>query len=696
MIQIVNSVNKTLLYKSPHVYHTVEDNSVVPGITISVNSGTLFTPIYSEKGPTDVVKYFSGPTAMTDMINTFGQPNTRKLGLAYTAAYEHVAAGGNVALISVKDSSATCAGFIVNLVIETKETNNTAIKKTLGWIKPDGSAFVEDPTADVSRRPGNVSQDHIVHQIESARIRFEVEEISGVKNVDTLKLLVNTKFVAAKSSTGNKKVFPFIYGLYKGKGKYGNNFRMLFNTLGRTQNGKPYFETNVYDRRETSFVERTKQPVSLSTIRIDSEPLFIERRYAKPISTGDFYIGTLDNMQFNHIGKEIKKVLDGLNLFPFTSSLGGLAAQALEEDWQEAKDLFDEPDDDDFHRMSLVDPTNLEGVGKFLDTNNLTSADFTGGSEGVLEDLSKRGWNWDDTYNVASGGSLEKQEKVLQNLFANAYQGINSQDVFNLIANPCDYIIDMGYPMEVKKAMVTFSTNRDDVQILFNAPLDKVDISQLLAWKQGFDIKGRNIYYYPGSFEFVDNKTDRSFRVPETFAVMYNVLSHYKNNGFALPVAGIEHGSITGVETGSGRGFGNMSLKENDRLFEAGFNICSSFTEGLVYLDSQKSNYLLTEISALQEFHNNSITNRILKKLYMSLQYEKHRLNSPEAVSKITFKIDNELKSEFVGKVRDLSYSGAFESSYAESIGQMTHAIGIQYFVGIKYHFINLKALPTA
>lgn len=696
MIQIVNSVNKTLLYKSPHVYHTVEDNSVVPGITVSVNSGTLFTPIYSEKGPTDVVKYFSGPTAMTDMINTFGQPNARKLGLAYTAAYEHVQAGGNVALISVKDSSATCAGFIVNLVLETKNSDNSAIKKTLGWIKPDGSAFIKDPNADISKRPSNVSQDHIVHQVESARISFEVEEISGIKNVDTLRLLVNSKFVTAKSTTGNKRSFPFIYGLYKGKGKYGNNFRILFNTLGRTQNGKPYFETNIYDRRETSFVPTTKHPVSLSTIRIDSDPLFIERRYGKPYSSGDFFVGTLDNMQFDFIGKEIKKVLDGLSLFPTTSSLAGLAAQNMEEDLQETRELFDEPEDDDFHRLSLIDPTDLEGLNDFINAANLSSADFSGGSEGVLEELSKRGWNWDDTYNTAPQNAPAKNEKVLQTLFANAYQGINSQDVFNLIANPCDYIIDMGYPMEVKKAMVTFSTNRDDVQILFNAPLDKVDLSQLLAWKQGFDIKGRNIYYYPGSFEYVDNKTDRSFRVPETFAVMYNVLSHYKDNGFSLPVAGIEHGSITGVESGSGRGFGNMSLKENDRLYSAGFNICSSFTEGLVYLDSQKSNYLLTEVSALQEFHNNSITNRILKKLYLSLQYEKHRLNSPESVAKIVFKIDNELKSEFVGKVRNLSYEGAFESSYAESIGQMTHSIGIQYFVGIKYHFINLKALPTA
>ena len=49
MIQIVNSPSGTLRYVVPHVFSTVVDGSVVPGITTSAITGTLFTPIYTEK-----------------------------------------------------------------------------------------------------------------------------------------------------------------------------------------------------------------------------------------------------------------------------------------------------------------------------------------------------------------------------------------------------------------------------------------------------------------------------------------------------------------------------------------------------------------------------------------------------------------------------------------------------------------------
>ena len=170
---------------------------------------------------------------------------------------------------------------------------------------------------------------------------------------------------------------------------------------------------------------------------------------------------------------------------------------------------------------------------------------------------------------------------------------------------------------------------------------------------------------------------------------------HYQN-GFDKAIAGMDNGIITGVESGSGRGYGDMSLKENERLYTKGYNIISAHTDGLLYSDSQLANYLLTERSALQEFHNNSIINRILKKLYLSLQFEKHRLNSAEAVAKITFKIDNDIRSEFQNKVRALAYSGYFESAFTEAIGLMQHRLEIQFFNTIKYHHIYIQALPSA
>lgn len=693
-IQIVNSPNKTLLYKSPHVFHTVTDETVTAGVATSVNTGCLFTPVYTDKGPTDVVKYFYGSDAYDEMIRTFGYPNTRKLGLAYTAAVEHVANGGSAVLISVKHDSATCSGFIINLVLETRNNDGSSMKKTLGWIKPDGSAFIEDSKADLANRPSNVSQDHGVHQIESPKIYFEVEEISGIKNVDTLKLLVNTKFNVAKTSSGFKRSFPLIYGLYKGKGKYGNNFKMIFTPTNKTEKGASYFSTNIYDKKTQSFVYGTNQEVSLSTVRMDGEPLFIERKFMTPYSTGEYYMGTLENAQMNHIGEEIEKALKGVVLFPNSATQAGVLAEAFEANFKEYIKIFGIPVNDDFHRMSAFDPTAVDTINKYIIAEPMLEANFSGGSEGILDKLVETGWDWNRQYNVAESNQPQKMEKVLATMFSEAFQGIRNSDVYNLLTNPCDYIIDFGYPMEVKKSMVTFSTNRDEVQIIFNSPLDKEDISQNIAWKQGFNIKGRNIYYYPGSFDFIDNRLDKSFRVPQSFSVMFNLLTHYKDKGFSLPVAGIGDGTLSMVEAGSGKGFGNMLLKDNDRLYDAGFNVVSSHMEGLLYLDSQRANYLLTETSKLQELHNNSIINRILKAMYINLQYEKHKLTSPSSIASIVFKINTILKSEFEGKVKDIVYNGAFESSYAESIGLFTSNINIQFFGSIKYHHVNLRAVP--
>lgn len=701
MIQIVNSPSGTLQYVVPHVFSTVEDGSVVPGITTSINTGVLFTPIYTEKGPTGVVKYFSGPTAAADLLETFGNPNTRKLGLPYTAAVEHVQAGGHVAVISVKHESATNAGFIVNLVIDSKIDKGSGpeqVKKNLGWIESDGSGFVKDLSASDSPNAVKPSTNHQLHSINSKRIYFELAEVKDINSIDELEYKVQGLYdtEANKSVKGDKIVFPLIWGLYKGKGNYGNNYQMHFNTLNRTVQGRPYFEANIFDKRSAEYVRDGKQPVSLSTDRIDGVPLFIQRRYQTPYSSGDFYVNTLDNNELNHIGKLIQEEIKKITLFPNGADLGGAEAKALAAEVEDLKKSFDLPEDDDYHRLSNFDPTNLEVLNNVFNCTKLMTADFSGGSEGILEEVARKGFDWESVFNTAPTGRPKKEEKVLQQIFAKAFLGSYTSDVFNLLTNPCDYVIDMGYPAEVKKAMVNFAAQRDDVQIIYNAPVSINSISEALAWKQGFNQKGRNFYYYPGSFNYVDSRTDKSFRVPQSFAMMYNILDHYLRNGFDQPIAGLENGVITGVEAGSQRGFGDMSLKENERLYKAGFNIVSSHSEGLLYADSQKANYLLTEISALQEFHNNSIINRILKKLYLSLQFEKHRLNSPESVAKIVAKINYELQSEFSHKVRDLQYEGLFESSYAEAIGLMKHRLNIQFFVSIKYHHIHIKALPSA
>lgn len=692
MIEIIKS--ETLTHLSPHVFHDIIDNSAVPAPNTSVATGTLFTPVYTDKGPTGVVKYFTGNTALKDMLDTFGQPNVRKLGLPYTAAYEHAVNGGDVVLISVKHESATMAGFQVNLDVETKDSEGQRIEKVLGWILPDGTGFVADPNASEKDRTNAPSANHTVHKVSTIKVSFSTKDVESVNTSDEMELNIKTEFDStAEAGAANKKSYPFIWGLYKGKGQYGNNFQVHFADSPATIKGRPNFIMNIYDKREASFVSNTQQAVSLSADRQDGIPLFIQRRYQYPYSSGDFFITTLDNMDMNKIGKYIQDELKKIVLFPNGAKNAGVEAEAMEERLKDFIALFDLPEDEDYHRMSYFDPCDFSTYREFIAGSKLSRADFNGGSEGVLADMPRKGFSWDLEVNVADSRATPKMEKVLQTMFVNAFIGKYSSDVFNLLTNPCDYVIDWGYPTEVKKAMVSFSTNRDDVQILFNAPLSTKTVAEAIAWKQGFNTEGRNIFYYPGSFNFVDSKTDKTVKVPQTFAMMYNILDHYQSRRYMMPIAGLDTGVIMNVEPGSAQGVGDLSLAQNDKLLKAGFNIMSAHQDGVLYMDSQKANYLLNEVSDLQEFHNNSITNRILKALYIALQYYKHKLNTANQVARMNSDIGYELNTTFASKVNSIAYNCGFASTYNESIGLIDHNIDIQFNNSIKYHKINLTAL---
>lgn len=695
MLQIVSSPSGSLQYRSAHVFHTIEDRSLVPAPTISSNTGTLYTPIYTDKGPTGKVMHFSGMTAYANLISTFGNPNIRRLGLPYTAAVLHAQTGGDVVVQSVKHESATYAGFIVSLCIESKNKDGSNIEKVLGWILPDGTGFVEDPYAGTEnaliKRP---TASHVVHKVYTRRISFVNSEVKDMKTFDALELYVTSMFQQeiGNKNPGIKRIFPLIYGLYNGKGSYGNNYSLYLTYNKTTVSGLPTFLATVYDKKLQEKVNLTSQVVSLSNVFQDGTPLYIEGRYKKPYSTGDFTIKTLNQTEMNELGAVLNDLIGRVNLFPNGATQAGVTAQALEASMANLKNAYVTPEDDDYHAMRYFNPTNVSEFNKVFDAEPAYDFTFTGGSEGLMKNMKE--FNWDYQVNVAAATEPEDKRFLLQEMFTKAFTGSDDVQVFSLIANPADYAIDFGFPGSVKNSMITLATQRDDIQILFNAPINIKEVNEAISWKQKFNFQGRNLTYFSGNFSYVDPIAQRSVRVPMTFPIMFNVLAHYRN-GFYESLAGLTNGLIGVIEGNSDYGLGDKSLKSNDLLTDAGFNPCSVFKGGNVYLDGQKSNYALTEISSLQEFHNNSIVNRILKKLYISLQSEKHRLTSKDAVDKINRKIAIDL-NEFRAKVQSIDYQGLFNTDYDLAIGLLTHRLSIQFLNTIKYHHIHLIALPQS
>lgn len=685
-MEIVKSIDGTLLHEASHTFHRVTDNSAVPAPVISVNTGYMYMPIYTEKGPTNVLRTFAGTGAYDALIDTYGEPDVRRLGLPYTMAALHVKNGGGLVAQSIKHSSATKAGFILGLKIESTEEDGSEIKKTLGWILPDGSAFVEDPEASNKDAVPPTSA-HTVHQISTKRISLVTIKVTGLTSLDTLIRTANKKFEDEmnKPSTDRERVFPILYGMYNGEGEYGNNFQFILNDSRSTIEGRPYFVGQFYDTRNTAYVKNTQRPFSLSKDYVNgSMPLNVNLVY-----NGDFIVRGIDSFNLDRLGELIYNEFDKVQLFPTTLS-ASTEAKIYTENVKAAKQVFGPSDKSTtrFNRMSYFNLATLQDLSLLFVTKKATTFSFSGGSEGLLTGMKEKGFDWDYTANIAAPGQPEKRQKIVSKMFEEAFLGQRSAEIYNLWSNDADYILDCGFPDIVKTAIVNFLNNRDDMIAWLNAPLSYSTIDEAIEWKKSNDYSSRNITYFPGNFEYLDQDSSESIRVPMTFAFMPNLIAHYTQRGFSESLAGVNNGMISLVTPGTGRAIGDLTLKSKDKLVRAGFVTVSAYAGERVFLDSQKSNYLLTQRSSLQQMHNNTIINRMIKTTYKVLEPIRHTLNSDENIKKIEDTVKLAL-APYTNKVRSLSYQLGFKSDYDKAIGLLSHDIGVVCLDEIDYNAIN-------
>ena len=689
MLQFIRNTGTVPLFKDAHVSYNIIDKSVVSYPSATVQTGIMFCPIYTERGVDGVCRHYGGLNGYKNLITEYGEPNIIRFGLPYTAVVSHMLAGGEVVVVSVKPDDATNAGFVVCMQIETKNEDGSSIEKTLGWLKSDGSGFVEDPYADTPAGLPRPTVQHIVHKTYTSRISFVTKTVKNIKNIDDLSLIVQSDFETEISKTvpGNKRIFPLIYGMYKGKGTYGNNYEFIVKKGTFTIGGRPTLNTYIRDFLKSEVIENTQLMVSLNNDVYDSMPIFIEGMYSD--FQDSFIIKAIDEISMNQLGEVINGLFDKVRLFTSGATLAGIQALALEQKVADLKAGFKKPSDPNYTSLQYLNVADMSDLGTVFMVSNIGRVPFTGGTDGIL--ANEQRFNWDKQFQVQENGVL-KNKYVYADMFKNVFAGVATNEIYSYYANPADYVIDMGYPLSVKEAMVSYAEKRGENQIIFNAPVSITTDTEAISFKSRFNHYDRNFMYCPGNFEFLDPVSNRTTRVPMSFALMFNILNHYQN-GFDNPIAGtINDGLITRVRVNTHRGLGNMSTENNDRLLAAGYVTAKHYRNGQLYLNSQKSNYKLTEISAFQEFHNNSITNRIVKVVTNVLQDHLHRLTSAEDLAAIQ-NVVNATLADFVPKVESLTYTASFKNPFDKAYGMVTHDIDIKFYNSIKNHHINVTAL---
>lgn len=687
-MEIVKATNGVLQHIASHTAHWVTDNSIVAIPVVSVNTGIMYMPVYTEKGPTNVLRTFVGTGSYNELVNMYGEPDVKRLGLPYTMAALHVANGGGLVAQSVKHKSAEFAGFIMALQIENTEENGNEIKKTLGWILPDGSGFVEDKDASAKDAvpPSNA---HVVHQITTKRISLVSMKVSNINSLDTLVRFANKKLEdeLTKSTSERVKVLPIMYGMYNGEGDYGNNFQFIVSDTHDTIEGRPYFKGEFYDTRINNIVPNTGKAFSLSKDYRSGIPLNVNLQFK-----GDFTVRAIDSYNLDKIGELLYNEFSKVQIFT-TSVNANTEAKLYLENVEDAKGMFKEADKSTtrFNRLSYLNLVTLDQLAPAFVIKKATTFNFYGGSEGLLTGMRLKGFDWDYQANTAPTGQPEKKEKVVAKMFKEAFLGQRSAEIYNLWSNNADYILDPGFPDDVKMAAVSFVNTRDDIQLILNAPITISSIDEAIEWKKGNDYYSRLITYMPGNFEYLDRDSSESVRVPETFGIILNLIAHYTDRGFAESIAGVDNGMLTLITPGSGRAIGDLTLKSKDKLSRAGFVYLSAYADEKVFLDSSRANYLLNQRSSLQFFHNNSILNRMMKEVYKVLEPKRHKLNTDENVKSINEEVVLMLKP-YRSKVNNIFYEGKFKSDYDKAIGLLSHDMAIVFNDEIDYNMVNFIA----
>ena len=683
MPEIVTSSSSipVVMFKSSHIAHSVVDNSAIPAPTLSAATGHLFTVVYTDRGVTDRLMTFNNNNnGYTEMLTMFGESNIRRLGLPYHYAVEHIRNGGDVSLISVKDETAKKSAFILYLKIVEKDDSGNPLKVLIGHQLKDGTGFT---TLKSGLNP--VEYDPVKMTTFSYEFSYE-ENIAGVTSMDELELLITSKLKTAKAN----KMYPLIYGMYNGRGTYGNNYTITFLNQVKTISGRPYFETRIYDRRTNGTIME-RHNTSLNQDKDEGgSSIYIGAPFNniyRSMTNGSFAVKAIDDQYLNDLGEIIHDKLEALK--PFADPVkAGAEAVAFVKRISDLTTQYSPDPYDKYHRMryfNITDPSAMEPYLFFKDKepNNVApDIDFAGGDNGVLTDMKYFDWQYEVTPTTGD------PYKPLQKMFSNAFEGVTDENIFDYLRNPCDYTIDFGFPNQVKASMNAFGIQRSETQVILNAPITVDRNSAAIEWKLRNNYEDRNRFYLAANFEIEDPVLEIPVRVPASGPLMYNILNLYRQ-GFDSSLAHINFGTLNGVNPFSGRAAVGR-LAQTDSLLNAGMNHFVETASGYK-LDSQISNYKLTEVSSLQEFHNNCILNRTLKILYRALLAQKHTLVNDNTITQVDSLVNNEL-TEMRTKVNYLNVEVGYESNRDKAIGLMRIGLNFGFFNSNKYFFIIATA----
>lgn len=236
--------------------------------------------------------------------------------------------------------------------------------------------------------------------------------------------------------------------------------------------------------------------------------------------------------------------------------------------------------------------------------------------------------------------------------FTDFYTGARDNDILNVLKIAPSYILDAGYPIEVKSAMVTLLKNRIDINGYFDIGFINT-VSQAVTYMSSFPGVGLwNAQAFAQHGLFLDTENDKEVPVTATLFVARCLPKLYMEFGSHKPMAGETYGIVTGIIPGSLMPKANDLKTEKDPLYKAKLNYIEEGTDYMMFNTNLTLNTLRSKLSNMNNARMVSEMARLILLLVRKYRYE---FTEPQDIAEFVRR-GNETIAPYQDKVKSVSY----------------------------------------
>ena len=474
-------------YLTPHVKTYINDNSTLtnPESVNSVNGVRLLCVFASAKGEDGVVKTI---TSVTDYLEEYGTPNFNLYGQPCYMPYAALSSG-----------NAKC--YCMRVMPETATYSNVII-----------SAYTKVETN------ASTGEDEF-------KVKFVATPVSNVTDKDSMVMQMQALEVLPPNvSSAGYNVFPLFAVNAKGRGQYGNSFRIrvVSDNLMNLDNNYMNYIFEVLDSSGGSVIikEQHRGGFNYDAI-VNNKSLLLDD------VVGEYETGSA-KIEF----KTYTEGFEGLyNAYgDYISTISGTLVP------YDTCDLFTGTNKDG----SIMPGYVIDNTGDdFAALDSTTGVALGGGDDSTFAA------NYMPT--IVDGVTTPSRQDAMDEAYIKAFNGEFAYEIRSKRSTPCELILDANYSEIVKFKLAELALHRYDARCVIDAGI-LTTTSAAVAWATKTAIKSMADFVISKEcqhYKIRDPFTGRAIPMTATYFIAENLPTHFNTFGNHVPFVGEAYAQLT-------------------------------------------------------------------------------------------------------------------------------------------------------